>query len=197
MSEVHAVLFDLDGVLRQFDRARGEAAAAAHGASLRELARVAFDADLLRTLVTGGLRRAEWVAEVGRRTGQPEAARAWLETTGELDPASVAVVEALKARGVRLGVLTNGTDTIEQELTELGVVHLFDAIVSTWHVGVCKPEARAYHAAAEALALPCERILFTDDRAENIEGARAVGMAGHRFESAAVLRRELVALGLL
>ena len=48
-----------------------------------------------------------------------------------------------------------------------------------------KPDPDAYLAAAEALGLPAERIVFLDDAEENVEGARAVGMLGIQVDAGA------------
>lgn len=196
MTALRAALFDLDGVLRHFPAAQGRAVARAHGVALEDLAAVAFEPALLRTMVTGGLTRADWVAEVGRRSGHPAAANAWLASHGELDPAAVAVVDELVAAGIPVGLLTNGTDTIPAELRTLGLADRFDAVINSWAVGVAKPEAGVYLAAAEALGLPCEAIAFTDDREENVAGARAVGMGAHRFRDPADLRAAWLEAGL-
>jgi FMN phosphatase YigB (HAD superfamily) len=47
------------------------------------------------------------------------------------------------------------------------------------------------------LGRPSERILFIDDRAENVAGAAAVGMRAIRFEGAGALRLELERLEVL
>lgn len=43
-------------------------------------------------------------------------------------------------------------------------------------IGRRKPEAAAFHYVAEAIGKPPASILFFDDSAENVDGARAVGM---------------------
>jgi HAD superfamily hydrolase (TIGR01509 family) len=60
-----------------------------------------------------------------------------------------------------------------------------------------KPEPAIYRRALDILGRPAERILFIDDRAENVAGAAAVGIKAIRFESAEALRRELVSLGVI
>jgi epoxide hydrolase-like predicted phosphatase len=49
--------------------------------------------------------------------------------------------------------------------------------------GVAKPDPRIYHIAVERLGVQPEEAVFVDDLAENVEGARAVGMKGIQFKS--------------
>jgi FMN phosphatase YigB (HAD superfamily) len=67
----------------------------------------------------------------------------------------------------------------------------------SFEVGAMKPHAAIYLAAAENVNAPPERCLFIDDLEANIEGARAVGMQGIRFETVKLLTDQLTELGLL
>ena len=60
-----------------------------------------------------------------------------------------------------------------------------------------KPQAGIYLAAAKNVNAPPERCLFIDDLEVNVEGARAVGMQGIRFETVKLLTDRLTELGLL
>jgi putative hydrolase of the HAD superfamily len=53
-----------------------------------------------------------------------------------------------------------------------------DAFVDSTEVGARKPAPEAYLAAAAALAVAPEGIVFLDDTPECVEGARRVGMVG-------------------
>ncbi len=60
-----------------------------------------------------------------------------------------------------------------------------------------KPDPAIYRLALERFDIEAARTVFVDDRVENVEGARAVGMHGHLFVDAGTLRQELVAMRLL
>jgi FMN phosphatase YigB (HAD superfamily) len=47
----------------------------------------------------------------------------------------------------------------------------------------------------DILGRPAERILFIDDRAENVAGATAAGIKAIRFEGAVALRQDLASMG--
>jgi 2-haloacid dehalogenase len=60
-----------------------------------------------------------------------------------------------------------------------------------------KPDPAIYRLALARFGVEADQALFVDDRAENVEGARAVGMRGHVFTDAVTLRDELATSGLL
>jgi glucose-1-phosphatase len=52
----------------------------------------------------------------------------------------------------------------------------FAEIFVSSRMGLRKPDAQVYRAAARSIGQPCERILFFDDVEENVSGARKCGM---------------------
>jgi HAD superfamily hydrolase (TIGR01509 family) len=63
--------------------------------------------------------------------------------------------------------------------------------------GLRKPDPEAYLGASRALGVAPERCLFVDDRAQNCDAARAVGMDAIVFTDAGALRDALRERGLL
>lgn len=61
----------------------------------------------------------------------------------------------------------------------------------SYEVGVMKPNAAIYAAAARNVGVPIEQCLFVDDLQTNVDGARAAGMPAIRFKSAARLEQQL------
>ena len=57
-----------------------------------------------------------------------------------------------------------------------GVLGLFQSIFASSEMGKRKPEPEVFHAVADSIGIPLERIVFFDDSIENVEGARAVGL---------------------
>jgi putative hydrolase of the HAD superfamily len=96
------------------------------------------------------------------------------------DPAAVALMRDARAAGRRVGVLTNdGYSFIgRQFFARRPEFAGLDAFVDATDVGVRKPAPGAYLAAAEALGVGPEAVVFLDDTPECVEGARRVGMVG-------------------
>jgi putative hydrolase of the HAD superfamily len=63
-------------------------------------------------------------------------------------------------------------------------------------IGLRKPEAAAYDHVVRAIGVPASRIVFFDDNAENIEGARARGLTAVQVTSPDDVARALTALGI-
>jgi len=63
-------------------------------------------------------------------------------------------------------------------------------------IGLRKPDAAAYDHVVQAIGVPAERIVFFDDLAENIDGARARGLTAVHVTSPDDVARALSALGL-
>lgn len=70
----------------------------------------------------------------------------------------------------------------------------FDDIVASGDIGFAKPEARAYEIAAERLGARLDECVFTDDREECVEGARAVGMEAMLYRDFHSFRNNLEAM---
>ena len=63
-------------------------------------------------------------------------------------------------------------------------------------IGLRKPDAEAYDHVVQAIGIPAERIVFFDDLAENIEGARERGLKAVIVTSPNDVARTLEALGI-
>ncbi|MDB5637211.1 MAG: hypothetical protein JWP51_2119 [Bradyrhizobium sp.] len=63
-------------------------------------------------------------------------------------------------------------------------------------IGLRKPDAAAYDHVGNAIGVPAGRIVFFDDLAENIEGARARGLAAVHVTSPNDVADALAALGI-
>jgi 2-haloacid dehalogenase len=122
----------------------------------------------------------------------------WTEMVPDAIWPSVALLEALAARGVPLFAITNfAVDTFAETMTRFPFLFRFRGIVVSGAEGIVKPSPEIFHRLAARYGLAPETCLFIDDVAENVAGARAVGMRGHLFTSPDALRLELAALGLL
>jgi putative hydrolase of the HAD superfamily len=85
----------------------------------------------------------------------------------------------------------------EFRFKQFGLSQFFDLRLSSCYLGLRKPETAIYRRALEIVNRPPERVLFIDDRAENIAGAEAAGLQTVRFEGAETLRLRFNQLGVL
>ena len=188
---VTTCLFDLDGVIRHFSPERCAAAATRHDVDAGDLVEAAFSSGLFRQVITGEIRKADWIIGTGELIGSVAAARDWLTDIGTVDPHAVDVLVDLRAAGFTVAVLTNGTDEVPAELRTHGLDQHFDEVFNTASIGVAKPEHGAFHFVTNALEVEPHQVFFTDDRPDNIEAAASLGFVTHHFTGVEGLRTAL------
>ena len=111
---------------------------------------------------------------------------------------TVALAEALHACGVPLYAITNfGAELWARFRPTLPVLARFRDIVVSGVEKIVKPDPAIYALAERRFGLPGPALLFVDDNAANIAAAQAAGWHGHHFSDPDVLKRDLVARGLL
>ncbi|MGI4827844.1 MAG: HAD family hydrolase [Janthinobacterium lividum] len=89
---------------------------------------------------------------------------------------------ALQAAGVRTGILSNLGDAMEVGvLMRCPWLAAFQHHTFSHRLGIAKPDLAIYRHAAEGLGVDPARVLFIDDREDNIEGARKAGMQAIRY----------------
>jgi putative hydrolase of the HAD superfamily len=77
-----------------------------------------------------------------------------------------------------------------------GVLGHFREMFLSSSIGLRKPDAAAYDHVVRAIGVPAERIVFFDDLAENIEGARARGLTAVHVRSPDDVAEALAELGI-
>ncbi|PWL82054.1 MAG: riboflavin biosynthesis protein RibF [Clostridia bacterium] len=87
-------------------------------------------------------------------------------------------LEALRKKGLKLGVLTNGSAILQNRKLDIsGLRPLFDGVTVGGEEGVDKPHAAVFERAAMRLGVPPEDCLFVGDNVKNdIEGSLDAGM---------------------
>jgi putative hydrolase of the HAD superfamily len=150
---------------------------------------------LVRTREIGALLGEDWermeTFVVRARGADPDAV---------IRPEAVAAIEAAKAAGCRVAILSNELDLFYgRELrSRVAVLRHADCIVDATYTGILKPDPRAYALCLERLGLPAQACVFVDDQRSNVEGAIEAGMRAVQFDiarPAESFRRALDLLG--
>ncbi len=91
-------------------------------------------------------------------------------------PEVPAMLRELKARGMKLAILSNGTPAmLAAVVTNSGLDGVFDAVLSVEDVGVYKPHPSVYDLAAKRLKLEPSRICFLSSNGWDAYSAKAFG----------------------
>jgi putative hydrolase of the HAD superfamily len=147
------------------------------------------------------------VRSTGGRYTAEECARVHRAWVLEPYPGVEGLLRELRAAGVRTGVLsnTNAVHWDDQFSGSLERPPLLSVPIDHPHashlLGVRKPDRAIYDRFASAVALPPSALLFFDDLAANVAGARAAGWSAERIDprgdTAAQVRGHLGERGLL
>ena len=122
----------------------------------------------------------------------------WIELASPRIEGSIALLRALRAKGVPVFALTNfGSYSYDEARTKLDFLSEFDREYVSGRMGVAKPDPRIYQMVEADCGLSPDRLLFTDDKADNITAAARRGWRTHQFETWQGWARRLVAEGLL
>ena len=89
---------------------------------------------------------------------------------------TVPTLQALKAAGIRICLLSNAGVPIRNVLDREGVSSLVDAVVLSYEVGYVKPDHRIFRAALSALDLNAENVLMVGDNANDDGGGASLGL---------------------
>jgi len=92
-----------------------------------------------------------------------------------------ALLEALRSRGVKTGVVLNSWPdpgrVLRRDIDRAGLTDLLDVIVISSEVGMRKPEAGIFHLALDELGVDPLSAMFVGDRLDtDVQGAANVGM---------------------
>jgi putative hydrolase of the HAD superfamily len=98
-------------------------------------------------------------------------------------PEVIGVLEALRARGVRLAVVSDAWPSLPELHAGVGLGGYFEAYAISAVLGCTKPDPRMYRHASDALGLGPHQCLFVDDDPHLVEAAITLG-----YQGCAVLR---------
>jgi 2-haloacid dehalogenase len=92
-------------------------------------------------------------------------------------PEVPAMLAELKARGIKLAILSNGTpQMLAAAVANSGIAEYFDAVMSVEEVGVFKPHPSVYGLAPQRLDVSREQICFLSSNSWDAFAAKAFGM---------------------
>jgi HAD superfamily hydrolase (TIGR01509 family) len=100
-------------------------------------------------------------------------------------PAVVPSLEALRARGLHLVVVSNANGTLRAHMDRLQMTHLFDTVLDSADEGVEKPDPRFFRIALERSGAQTESTIHVGDLYHvDVIGARNAGLRGVLLDEA-------------
>ncbi len=184
MADVPVVIFDLDGVFRQWNDDQLDEVEEAFGLPARTIITVAFSPELGQAAVTGKLTFPQWMAEVRSRiigehgAGVAGAIDEWEANVGLVDTDMLDLLRRVRER-TTVALLSNGTTRLRRDLHVLDLLDEFDHVFNTAEIGIAKPDPEVFRVVCSTLGSNVGEALFVDDLLENVNGARAAGLRAH------------------
>ncbi len=109
-----------------------------------------------------------------------EAEHAAWDPARRLGATSHALLDSLRERGLRIGLVSNAFDPgwlLRRDIEQMGLAERLDVAVFSSDVGMRKPHPLIFERALEELGVASERALFVGDRLyEDVRGAAELGM---------------------
>lgn len=199
---IKAVVFDMDGVLCRYRRERRLALLASwSGRSADAIQAAIWRSGYEDAAERGDLSADDYLKGFGERMGYALSAAQWVEARRVAIEPDWTVLSLARQLGASrpVGMFTNNPLLLKRHFAEVfpAAADIFGArAVFSAELGRSKPEPEAFRRLAAHLAMAPEDVLYFDDDAAYVEGAREAGLAAHLVGGAAGVRGGLVLYGL-
>jgi len=200
-SQIQLIISDFGGVICTFDyRIFCERLARRIGRSAEDIYAASTGSDLQAAFERGSLTGPEYHRTVMGLFGADVTYAEFFPMYGDIFTEIPATGELLRRLCTRYPLyLLSDTNEIHFGYVKQTVklLRVFAECIVSYKVGAMKPDPAIYREALRRSGLPAEACVFVDDRQENVEGARRVGMHAFRFTSAEQCAADLESLGVV
>jgi FMN phosphatase YigB (HAD superfamily) len=177
--QIKAILIDIGGVLwHQNETPLHVNWAPRCGLSPKEFDQIVYNSETGAQALIGNITGEEMWENIGDKLGLSPVERSWCEEeywAGVWDTGFLDYCHGLKSR-CKLGIVSDAESTAREKVKPWVNESLFDVIVFSSEVGVCKPDPKIFQRALEQLGVDASETLFIDDREKNVNGAKALGI---------------------
>lgn len=192
--KIRAVLFDAAGTLFHTRGTVGEiygSVARAHGSTAStDAIEAAFQEQFRHSGPLSGADEKAWWKDVVHRVfsqaGMVRDFDAFFESVYDkfrdsagwvLFPETADVLQILKSRGLKLGLVSNFDSRVYSVMRALDILHYFDSVTISSEAGFAKPSPKIFEAAVQSLNMrPSEILLVGDNLSDDVEAGERVGL---------------------
>ncbi len=202
MTGIKAIIFDLGNVLVDFDhRVAAQRISKFADKTAEEIFGLFFDSELTGLFEEGKITAGQFFLKLKEALNLRLGYRGFLPIWNQiffLSKKNRGVYELARRlkRRYRMALLTNiNILHFEYQKKNFSVFDPFDNILTSYELGLRKPQSRIYERALDILGLPAEEVFYTDDRPELIGSAKELGINGFVFSGVEQLKRDLALAG--
>ncbi|HJR80418.1 MAG TPA: HAD family phosphatase [Anaerolineales bacterium] len=186
MIQIKAILIDIGGVLwHEKETPLHMNWAARCGLSPKEFDEIVFNSEWGAQALIGTITGEEMWENIGEELGLSPTERSQCEEeywAGLWDTEFFDYCHTLKSR-YKFGIVSDAESTAREKAKPWINEALFDVIVFSSEVGVCKPDPKIFQRALEQLGVAASESLFIDDRERNVNGAKALGIHAIHYKN--------------
>lgn len=193
--KIDIVLFDFGGVIAEEGFKQGlTAVARANGVDEGAFVQAAFDIIYSTGYVLGKAPESAFWDALKRETGvrgDDASLRNEIFSRFILRDWMIDLVNKLKSNGIKVGILSDQTDLLEELDKKYDFFRLFNYIFSSYRLGKGKRDASLFDDVARAVNVEPDRILFIDDDPGHVNRARQKGWKAMLYIEQAGFQKEL------
>jgi FMN phosphatase YigB (HAD superfamily) len=197
MSTITTIILDIGGVLYSLDfHTKWTGFLEKTTRNLDEIKRVLYHDDLFYPYEKGMLTSYEYYKEVSARLRSSMSFSDFKDIWNSLlvRREDMFRLAASLTHILNVCVISN-TNDLNAEVLDRDLMPLTSHLVYSFRVGCMKPDSRIYRIALEQWNLDPEKCLFFDDRVENVEGARSIGINSMLFSGIDEMKSSLADAG--
>jgi glucose-1-phosphatase len=201
MPLIKIIVSDLDGVLCRYRIERRLARLASWSGRSPDAIHAAIWGSGFENEAERGLMSADdYLQGFGERLGYPLSAAQWVEARRVAIEPDLAVLALARQLNIErpVGMFTNNPWLLQRHIAEVfpAVPALFGTrAVFSAELGRSKPDPEAFRRLATRLEVAPDEMLYFDDDATYVAGAREAGLSAHRVGGAAGVREGLAVHG--
>ena len=195
--KIDVVFFDFGGVLAEEGFLKGlKAIAEKHGLDPVDFFHLAVERLFATGFLVGAASEHVWWEDLRTHagiSGSDDSLRNELLSRFLLKGRMFAIVDGLKAQGLRLAVLSDQTNWLD-ELEERYRFSLnFEKVFNSYHTHLHKRDPASFRNALRCMEVAPENALFIDDAKRNVDMARGLGLYAIHYDGQELFEQELLA----
>lgn len=186
MNKIKNVIFDMGGVLLDYDPIRIVKQVSTDKAEIQSIIDVTFGCNLWDEYDRGVVTLKEIYDAAIKKTPQSLHKKIklslenWDKYFIEIDGAE-SFISKLKKNGYSMFLLSNTGEKFHEFRHTEKILEHFDKFIVSCDIKVNKPDKEIYEALINKFKLEPSQSIFIDDRLQNVEGAKSIGMESEQF----------------